>query len=148
MRKLGYAGLLVMFIAVVISCVSEQPSATSNNTNDALAQFSKVTLVQPDMLVGKTLEGTGGASTKYNVTYVFRTDGTMTRTQDGIAGEGTWEYDTKQQMRKYTLNWTVGDSKFGYIVDIFVKDGTYTINGDWYLTDVYKTITETLVETK
>ena len=148
MKKLGYLGLLFIFVVAIMSCVSEQPSTTSNNTNNALAQFSKVSLVQPDMLVGKTLEGTGGASTKYNVTYVFRADGTMTRTQDGIAAEGTWKYDAKQQMRKYTLNWAVGDAKYGYIVDIFVEEGTYTIHGDWTITDAYITISETLVEAK
>jgi len=140
--------LVVAIMITMTSCMTSNPSAGAGGTNAASAKSTTAVLVKPADLVDKILEGKGGNTSQYDVTYIFKSDGTMTRTQNGIECSGTWKYDAKRSMRKYTLEWSNGSEKYGYIVDIILNDTEYNIMGDWFITDAYITLRDKVTEKK
>ena len=118
----------IIIIAGLGACVSQQSTMTRTG--------GSMELIAPASIMNQTLEGIGD-STGRSIT--FKDDGFLEITTEDGSFEGRWEYSTDpdRSFRPLTISWTVDEEPHGYIAVLSRQGGTYTLTGNWYVTDAF-----------
>lgn len=129
---------MVAVLVLASACVSSAP-----RTSSPMAQRREG--VAPHIIIGSTLTGTGGSGERaYSVSYTFNEDGSLVVVKNGIEFSGAWEFDKAKDFMPYTISWEENGEPQGYLVTMSIEGDTISLMGHWYITDMYKTLSETL----
>lgn len=78
------------------------------------------------------------------VGYQFDADGTLHYFKNDQESLGKWTFDGNKVLLRYTLDWTEGETKKGYLANVNLTKSGIAINGYWYLTDAFITLDQVL----
>jgi hypothetical protein len=131
--------LLAISLTSCLSLQSPQPSQSSSPSRRNI-EFVSPTEILNQQLIG--IEDSEGHS------IIFKDDGILEITTDEGTFEGNWEYRNEQQyaFRPYIITWrNAKGSQQGYIALISREGSTFSLSGNWYITDAYITLSEKYV---
>ena len=100
----------------------------------ATASTGEMQPVAPSEVLNRTLEGIN-ESVGRSVT--FKEDGVLEITTESGTFVGAWEYDASRALRPLTISWDENGEPQGYIAALIRQGDTYTLFGDWYVTDAF-----------
>lgn len=117
----------VLAVVLLASC------ATSGSPKAQPAKSAmNLQVIRLDDLLDKKLVGTG----KHDGTvFVFKKDNTFVVTKAGADMVGKWSFDPKEKLYPYSIEWTEGTAKQGYIVSFWKQDGKLSMPGYWFMSD-------------
>lgn len=114
--------LIVLLLFVFSAC------QTSGN-NDMFLDFSEIS--------DRWLIGIGENE---STSLFFETGGLFKIKKGDEIYTGTWVKDESTKMYQFTVQWIENGVQFGYFMHFTNIDGEKHISGQWFLTDIYMTL--------
>ena len=128
MKKITVFVLLVNVFLVLISCFSTGDLQRNSGQPNVNGRF-----LNPEEVVGKYMIGSDETG---SYKFLLKQDGSLEYTLNENVYYGTWIFNEKQIMYRYTIEWTENEKKTGYIIDFmvgadFLEGSEIQLYGNW-----------------
>lgn len=127
---------MINVLVLINSCgtMSGANQSTGRSTNNKR-------LLNPEDVVGKNLVGSDESG---SYRFTLNQNGSLEYAINEDVYNGTWSFNKKEIMYRYTFDWTEKEKSKGYIMDFMADGDEITLAGHGYKTDSYTTFMKKL----